>query len=31
MCEMQKDLGEKLERAQALLQELESEKTATPA
>jgi DNA-binding transcriptional MerR regulator len=31
MCEMQKDLGEKLERAQALLKELEAEKSATPA
>jgi DNA-binding transcriptional MerR regulator len=31
MGEMQKDLEEKLERAQALLEELESEKTAAPA
>jgi DNA-binding transcriptional MerR regulator len=31
MCEMQKDLEAKLERAQTLLQELEAEKTGTPA
>ena len=31
MCEMQKDLEEKLERAQTLLKELDAEKTATPA
>ncbi len=31
MCEMQKDLGEKLVRAQALLKDLEAEKTAAPA
>jgi hypothetical protein len=31
MSEMQKDLEEKLERAQNLLKELEAEKSATPA